>query len=86
MIRCFVQICVIHNESYLKMHWTSWTEGSTKMQCKKTVADNQKETYNLFTFSTKASQNSLYYAEWTFRTIRYCSDRELPANFPLCLK
>lgn len=55
-------------------------------QCKKTVSENQKEIYNMFTFSTKATQKALYYAEWTFRTIRYCSDRESHANFPPRLK
>lgn len=50
-------------------------EQTKKAQCKKTVPENQKEIYSTFTFSTKATQNSLYYPEWTFRTMRYCSDR-----------
>ena len=34
-------------------------------------------------FLHKPTQNSLYYPEWTFRTIRYCSDR-LACQFSLC--
>lgn len=86
MIKCLVQIYVIHNESYLKRTSDIVDRRIDKDAVQENGADNQKETHNLFTFSTKASQNSLHYAEWTFRTIRYCSDRELHANFPMCLK